>query len=46
MCVCPLQPFEADGAEEEDGVEQHEAYSQSAVQSPVVQMDTQDSECD
>ncbi len=42
VCVRPLQPLEADGAEEEDGVEQNEAESQPAVQPPAVQMDTQD----
>lgn len=40
--VCPLQSLEANGAEEEDGVEQHETESQPAVQLPVVQVDTQD----
>lgn len=40
--VRPLQPLEADGAEEEDGVEQNETESQPAVQPPAVQMDTQD----
>lgn len=40
--VCPLQPLESDGAEEEDGVKQNETESQPAVQSPAVQMDTQD----
>lgn len=42
VCGCPLQPLEADRAEEEDGVEQNEAESQPAVQPPAVQMDTQD----
>lgn len=37
-----LQPFEADRAEQEDGVEQQETESQPAVQLPAVQMDTQD----
>ena len=41
VCVCPLQPLEADGAEEEDGVEQHQTESKPAVQPPVVQMDTE-----
>lgn len=40
--MCPLQLLEADGAEEEDDVEHKEAESQSAVQPPAVQMDTQD----
>ena len=40
--ACPLQPLEADGAEEEDGVEQNETEPQPAVQPPAVQMDTQD----
>lgn len=40
--ACPLQPLEADGAEEEDGVEQNETEAQPAVQPPAVQMDTQD----
>ena len=39
--MCPLQPLEADGAEEEDGVEQHQTESKPAVQPPVVQMDTE-----
>lgn len=42
VCARPLQPLEADGAEEEDGVEQNEPESQTAVQPPAVQMDTQD----
>lgn len=41
-CECPLQTLKADGAEEEDGIEQYETESQSAVQLPAVQMDTQD----
>lgn len=41
VCVCPLESLKADGAEEEDGVEQQEAESQPAVQLPAVQMDTQ-----
>ena len=40
-CVCPLQSLKADGAEEEDGVQQQETESQPAVQLPAVQMDTQ-----
>lgn len=40
--VCPLHPLEADGAEEEQAVEQNETESQPAVQPPAVQMDTQD----
>lgn len=39
--MCPLQLFKADGAEEEDGVKQQETEAQPAVQSPAVQMDTQ-----
>lgn len=42
VCTCPLQLLKADGAEEEDDVEQKEAESQPAVQPPAVQMDTQD----
>lgn len=42
VCMCPLQLLKADGAEEEDDVEQKEAESQPAVQPPAVQMDTQD----
>lgn len=38
----PLQALEADGAEEEDCVQQNETESQPAVQPPAVQMDTQD----
>lgn len=37
----PLQLFKADGAEQEDGVEQQETEAQSAVQPPAVQVDTQ-----
>lgn len=48
VCACGvfvclrLQPLEADGAEQEDGVEQHEPKAQPAVQLPAVQMDAQD----
>lgn len=41
-CACTLQHLEADGAEQEDGVEQDEAESQPAVQLPAVQVDTHD----
>lgn len=40
--MCPLHPFKANGAEEEDDVEHHETESKPAVQLPMVQMDTQD----
>lgn len=41
VCMCTLQPLEADGAEEEDSVQQNETQSQPTVQPPAVQMDTQ-----
>ena len=44
VCVrgVPLQPLKADGAEEEEDVQQNETEAQPAVQLPAVQMDTQD----
>lgn len=41
-----LELTEEDGAEEKDGVEQHEAQAQSPVQLPAVQVNAQDSKED
>lgn len=41
-CVCLSQTLKANGAEEEDNVEQEQTDSQPAVQPPAVQVDTQD----
>lgn len=42
VCVCLSQTLKANGAEEEDDVEQEQTDSQPAVQPPAVQVDTQD----
>lgn len=40
--MCLSQTLKANGAEEEDDVEQEQTDSQPAVQPPAVQVDTQD----